>query len=104
MGTLLKCPNLSCGSNRQGAAPRFIRWGHYGKLGKQRFRCLYCGVTFSETVGVRGFRSRLSEEKLARIATLLSQGVSYRTIARLEGVDKNTVMNVRRSTLPGPRR
>jgi transposase-like protein len=65
---------------------------------------MYCGVTLSETVNGRGYRSRLSEEKIARVTALLSKGVSYRTIARLESVDKNTIMNLRRHTLPGSRR
>jgi len=57
----------------------------------QRFRCLRCGKSFSESP-LDGLR--LDEAKIVQIVRCLTEGCGVRATARLCGCDKNTVLGV----------
>jgi transposase-like protein/IS1 family transposase len=58
----------------------------------QRFQCLRCGKTFSESQPLDGVR--IESDKAAVVVQMLCEGVGVRAIARLASLNKNTVLNV----------
>jgi transposase-like protein/IS1 family transposase len=58
----------------------------------QRYQCLRCGKTFSETQPLDGVR--IDADKAAMVVNLLCEGVGIRAISRLTMLNKNTVLNV----------
>jgi transposase-like protein/IS1 family transposase len=70
------------------------RFGTYGRKRIQRYRCLDCGATFSETRLSRFADHYLSLEKTARIVKLMVEGMSVRAISRITGTDPNTILSI----------
>src|SRR5579862_5018800 len=66
----------------------------YGKNNTERYKCLDCSSTFS--TASRGYISRMniSKENQNRVLDMLVEGISIRSISRLTGVHKNTVMSL----------
>jgi transposase-like protein len=58
----------------------------------QRYQCLKCGKTFSESQPLDGVR--IDSDKGLQIVHLLCEGVGVRACARLAGVHKQTVLNI----------
>lgn len=58
----------------------------------QRFQCLRCGVTFSESQPLQGVR--IETDKAAMVVNLLCEGVGVRAASRLTGLDQETILNV----------
>lgn len=58
----------------------------------QRYRCLRCGKTFSESQPFDGLR--LDKGKIIQIVKLLCEGVGVRATGRLVGCDPHTVLDV----------
>jgi len=62
--------------------------------GSIRFRCQQCKKTFSETMDRPLDNMRLSTDKAILVIGMLCEGMSIRSIERLTGVNRNTVMNL----------
>ncbi|HEX4120967.1 MAG TPA: IS1 family transposase [Verrucomicrobiae bacterium] len=58
----------------------------------QRFRCVRCGKTFSESQPLDDVR--LEHQKVVQIVKLLCEGVGVRATGRLAGCDAHTVLGV----------
>lgn len=58
----------------------------------QRFRCLRCDATFSESQPLEGVR--IETEKAVQVCSLLFEGMGINAIARVTGLSNNTVLNV----------
>ena len=58
----------------------------------QRFRCLRCGKTFSETQPLAGLR--VDFDKAALVVRLLCDGMGVRAASRLTGLHRDTVLSV----------
>jgi transposase-like protein/IS1 family transposase len=58
----------------------------------QRYQCLRCGKTFSESQPLDGVR--IEKDKAVQVVNLLVEGVGIRSIARLTGLHQETVLNV----------
>jgi transposase-like protein/IS1 family transposase len=73
------------------------RFGHFQNKNRtvQRYRCLKCGKTFSESQPLAEIR--IDATKAAQIVHLLCEGNGIRACARLTGVSNPTVLNVLRS-------
>ena len=73
------------------------RFGHFQNKNRivQRYRCIRCGKTFSETQPLE--ETRIDSAKGTLIIHLLCEGTGIRATARLAGVHKQTVLNVLRS-------
>lgn len=73
------------------------RFGHFQNKNRivQRYRCIRCGKTFSESQPLN--ETRIDSEKGAQIVHLLCEGVGIRAISRLAGVHQQTVLNVLKS-------
>jgi transposase-like protein/IS1 family transposase len=58
----------------------------------QRFQCLRCGKTFSESQPLAGVR--VETDKAAMVVNLLCEGTGIRAICRLTGLSKGAVLNI----------
>lgn len=72
----------------------FRRFGFFGPLRLQRFRCLGCGKTFSEDPKRILGNLRIPEATGIQIARLLAEGIGVRASARLAGCHRDTVLAV----------
>ena len=67
----------------------------YGKLKIQRYKCQQCGRRLSESQKKPfGADVRIPREKVTMILHLLAEGSSMRSVARVCGVDKRTVLTM----------
>ena len=61
--------------------------------GKQRFRCLDCGKTFTEsTAALHGMR--IGTDTAAQVISLLAEGMGVRGASRISGVGKTAVLDL----------
>lgn len=70
------------------------RFGHFENKNRivQRYRCIRCGRSFSESQPLDGLR--IDEAKAVQIVKLLCEGIGIRAAARLTGCHTRTVLNV----------
>lgn len=67
------------------------RFGRYGKRKVQRYRCKACGATFSAPQKDFG-KHTIDTDRVLQVVGLLMEGMSIRSVARVTGVHKNTIM------------
>jgi transposase-like protein/IS1 family transposase len=82
---------MTCIRCLHGVAKRF---GTYGRLRIQRFRCKTCKATFTQPRQHPLGRHYISTEKACQIVTLLTEGMSVRAVSRITGVHKNTILSL----------
>jgi transposase-like protein len=63
------------------------------KSGEQRFRCLDCGKTYTDSTR-RLAGMRIGSEKAAQIISMLCEGVSVRATSRLTDTDLHTILDL----------
>src|SRR5258708_4267618 len=63
------------------------------KAGEQRFRCLDCGKTFTESTH-RLAGMRIGTDKAAKIIAMLCEGMSVRAASRLTNTDLHTILDL----------
>ncbi|HEY1350708.1 MAG TPA: hypothetical protein VGF67_13880 [Ktedonobacteraceae bacterium] len=83
------CMNESCREHQK-------ETGHvitYGKTEKgiQRYRCMTCKKTFTETKGTVFYRLRHSEEERRECIALVGERKSFAAIHRMKGIKEETV-------------
>ncbi|HZS04416.1 MAG TPA: IS1 family transposase [Blastocatellia bacterium] len=66
----------------------------YDRKRNQRFRCLQCGKTFIESQRKPLDDMRIPIEKAMLCLQLLVEGCSIRSISRITGINKNTVISL----------
>jgi len=64
------------------------------RKGHQRFRCRQCGKTFTEPHNGDFFGMYTPSEKASLILKMLVEGVSVRSIERLTGVHRDTILRI----------
>lgn len=67
------------------------RFGTFGKLRIQRYRCSSCRKTFSDPRPKVGSHYT-NPEKAAQALTMMLEGMSIRAISRITGMHKNTIL------------
>src|SRR5207247_6280342 len=70
------------------------RFGHFQNKNRlvQRYRCLRCDKTFSESQPLEGVRTDF--EQACKIVHLLAETMGIRAISRFTGCDIATVLNI----------
>jgi len=70
------------------------RFGHFQNRNRlvQRYRCIRCGKTFSESQPLEGVR--VETAKAVQVVNLLVEGVGIRAASRLTGLDQGTILNI----------
>ena len=79
---LMNCPNCNSLPKKHGK----------DRHGNQRFRCLACGKTFTETERLEN--RNLPVEKILLVINMLVEGSSIRSIERITGVHRDTVISL----------
>lgn len=78
------------------------KFGRYGRLKIQRYRCTSCSTTFSDPKPVSSLGTmRISEDNALRAIQCLIEGCSIRSTERLTGLHRDTIMSL--LTLAGER-
>lgn len=72
----------------------------HGKMpnGHQRYYCLQCKQTFSESFDTLYYYRHFSPEQLHQVLQAHSEGTSLRGISRITGLAYNTVVSIVRSS------
>lgn len=74
-----------------GETKRFGQFQNRNRL-VQRYRCIRCAKTFSESQPLAGVRTATAD--VSRVVSMLCEGLGVRATARLSGVDQKTVLNI----------
>lgn len=82
---------MTCIRCNHGTAKRF---GTYGRLRTQRFRCKSCNATFTTPRQKPLGKHTLDEAKAVQVVTMLCEGMSVRAISRITGVHKRTILSL----------
>ena len=77
------CPHCGCSTRRFG----------FNRNGSQRYRCGVCSVTFTDGDTRPPDRRRLSFDRAVFCLRMLLEGTSIRSVERLTGVNRNTLMS-----------
>ncbi|MBN1430076.1 MAG: tetratricopeptide repeat protein [Anaerolineae bacterium] len=86
------CPNPDCELHSDVDAAQIVRFGKT-KGGAQRYRCLACGQTFTETVGTIFYRKQVPRETILEALALLARGARISHIARIKGIKEDTILD-----------
>lgn len=70
------------------------KFGRYGRLKTQRYRCGVCRRTFSEPKPSPIGAMRIPIEKAEQVLNCLLEGCSIRSTERLTGINRNTIMSL----------
>jgi len=76
--------------NCQAKAKKFGR----NRNGSQRFRCLTCRKTFSASPDAPRQQRRIPVERALLVLQLLCEGCSVRSIERITGTEKRTILRL----------
>ncbi len=68
------------------------RFGTYGRLRIQRYRCNSCRSTFTQPRRRPLGRHSIEVSKAVQVVTLLTEGMSVRAVSRVTGVHKTTIL------------
>jgi transposase-like protein/IS1 family transposase len=73
-----------------------IRCKKHGKNrnGSQRFRCAQCGATYSEAPADRIDGTNIPLPEVVKVLQLLVEGCSIRSIERITGLHRDTILNL----------
>lgn len=88
------CPNEACpdyGKLQTGQPQNINKFGKTQR-GVQRFRCLTCGKTFTETTGTIFFRKRTPEHEILETLALLAEGSRISSLTRAKGFKEDTIL------------
>lgn len=80
---------MTCLKCQHGVAKRF---GTYGRLRIQRYRCNSCRATFTQPRRKPLGRHSIELSKAVQVLALLTEGMSIRAISRTTGVHKTTIL------------
>jgi transposase-like protein len=82
---------MTCLRCQHGTANRF---GTYGRLRIQRFRCTTCRATFTAPRKRPLGRHYTDAVTATQIVTLLMEGMSVRAVSRITGVHQGTILSL----------
>ena len=81
---------MICRKCEHGTAKRF----GFTKSKNQRYRCLDCGATFTDTHNNPLGRHTTDVDRAVQAFTLLTEGMSVRAVSRVTGLHKNTILSL----------
>ena len=86
------CPGQGCTYHGWLGRGNIVANGHAGGGPWRQLYCVVCGKYFQETLGTIFYGSSVPAGDIIRAILSLSEGVSPRRVARIFGVDKDTVL------------
>jgi len=88
------CPNTACSDYGKIQAERstknIIKFGK-SNAGKQRYKCLSCGKTFTETIGTIFYRRRTAAQEILDALSQIAEGSRISSVARTTGHTEDTI-------------
>ena len=90
------CPNEDCekyGKLQEKQSKRTIKKHGHTKKGVQRYQCLICEQTFTETKGTIFYRRRTSQAEILEVLAFLAEGVRISTLTRIKGYKEDTIID-----------
>ena len=85
------CPRVECLYYGWLGRGNIISNGHPSRGPWRQLHCVVCGKYFQETIGTVFYGSSVPAKDIMRAIAALCEGVSPRKVARIFGVDKDTV-------------
>ena len=89
------CPHTECPDYGKLQSPQGKRniekYGHSQK-GHQRYRCLTCGHTFTQTRGTVFYRRRVPDSEILRVLAMLAEGSRISSVSRMTGHKEDTIL------------
>jgi transposase-like protein len=89
------CPNQACpdyGKLQDGQTRHNIIKAGKTKKGVQRYECLTCDKSFTETTGTIFFRKRTAEDEILEVLALLAEGSRISSLTRAKGFKEDTIL------------
>ena len=90
------CPNEACqdyGKLQEKQIKRNIKKHGRTTKGVQRYQCLTCKETFTETKGTIFYRRQTPEAEILEVLAFLAEGVRISTLARVKGYKEDTILD-----------
>ncbi len=90
------CPNGGCqeyGKLQEKQSKRNIKKHGFTSNGTQRYQCLICEQTFTETKGTIFYRRRTPQAEILEVLAFLAEGVRISTLARVKGHKEDTIID-----------
>ena len=86
------CPNPGCPDYEQikKSGNNIIKSGHT-RSGRQRYKCLRCGKTFTETRGTIFYRRRTDDREILECLAMIAEGSRISSVSRIKGHKEDTV-------------
>lgn len=86
------CPNPVCPDYEQvkESGNNIIKSGHT-RSGRQRYKCLRCGKTFTETRGTIFYRRRTGDREILECLAMIAEGSRISSVSRIKGHKEDTV-------------
>lgn len=86
------CPNSECPAygQVQKHGSNIIKFG-FTRLGRQRYKCIICNKTFTETLGTIFYRRRTDEREIPECLAMVAEGSRLGSIFRIKGHKEETV-------------
>ena len=89
------CPNGNCtdyGQCQGEGQHNIIKFGRT-KAGRQRYKCISCGQTFTETKGTLFYRRRTPEAEILDTLALIAEGNRISSLVRTKGHKEDTIID-----------
>jgi len=90
------CANEECedhGKLQKQLSKRNIKKYGHTKNGTQRYQCLTCEATFTETKGTIFYRRRTPMDAILEVLAFLAEGVRISTLSRVKGHKEETIID-----------
>jgi len=88
------CPNAACSDygkiQAEQSTKNIIKFGK-SKAGKQRYKCLTCGKTFTETIGTIFYRRRTDAQEMLEVLSQIAEGSRISSVSRTSGHKEDTI-------------
>lgn len=85
------CHNEECDDYNKPNLGNIIKAGKT-KAGVQRYECITCHETFTETKGTLLYRKRTPADKILEVLALLAEGNRVSSVTRVKGVKEDTIL------------
>lgn len=85
------CHNEECDDYNKPNQGNIIKAGKT-KAGVQRYECITCHQTFTETKGTLLYRKRTPIDKILEVLALLAEGNRVSSVTRVKGVKEDTIL------------
>ncbi len=88
------CINKNCSDYGKRGQGNIVIYNRYGNSNRKLLKCRTCNIRFSERRNSFFFGLHTEETKVRDVIGYLLKGKSFREVALIEGIDKDTVSRI----------